>query len=40
MNGCIVNIITAGRQEAVEVLGPGGGHGAHSAEAIGLMSRR
>lgn len=40
MNGYIVNIMTAGRQEAVDAFGPRGGHGAHSAEAIGLMSRR
>lgn len=40
MNAYIVDIMTTVRQKAVGALGPGGGHGALSAEAIGLVSRR
>lgn len=40
VNAYIVDIMTRVRQKAVGALGPGGGHGALSAEAIGLVSRR
>jgi hypothetical protein len=35
VNGYIMNIVTAVRQEAVEALGPGGRHSNCSTETIG-----
>lgn len=40
VSGYIVNIMTTVGQKAVGALGPGRRHRAHSAEAIGSVSRR